>query len=413
MNQPEEDNPARANLLRRRAEEALRGNPVEIYDLATKDIQYVLHELQVYQAELSIQNDELRRVQQELEISRDLYSDLYNFAPVGYCTISAKGTILETNQTLANMLGSRREAMVHTLFAHFVDRVDQDRYYLYRQAAFADHQLQVTQLNMVRQNGEKRLFRLESTRAHDDETRLRVMLSDITEQERIEKEAQEAALLRELHHLLSDKREEEHLLLARELHDGPLQGLVALTFALSGILMDYPDPALAEELKMVQADLRKQIGELRTFALELRPPMISNFGLEKTIRSHVELIQEQHPQIHLQMEVTQLKLHLPAAASLALFRIYQEAIANILKHVQGADTRIIVRLNQNENEVRLEIEDNGPGFAVPEQMNELVRNGHLGLVGMHERAEAIGGLLEIRSQVGKGTQVIARVPLIT
>jgi hypothetical protein len=73
-----------AQELRKRAEEALRGKPVDLEGLHTDDIQYLLHELQVHQAELAIQNEELRRVQGDLESSRDLFSDLYNFAPVGY-----------------------------------------------------------------------------------------------------------------------------------------------------------------------------------------------------------------------------------------------------------------------------------------------------------------------------------------
>jgi hypothetical protein len=66
---------------------------VEVTDLPAEDFQYLLHELQVHQAELSIQNEELRRVQLDLEMARDLYADLFNFAPAGYCTLSRKDTI--------------------------------------------------------------------------------------------------------------------------------------------------------------------------------------------------------------------------------------------------------------------------------------------------------------------------------
>lgn len=400
-----------ANLLRQRAEEALRGKPVEVSDLLPEDFQYLLHDLQVHQAELSIQNEELRRVQQELETSRDLYSDLYNFAPAGYCTLSRKDTILEANQTLAMILGVNREELIHQALSQFVARDNQDKYYLYRQCAFEDHQRQISKIYMVKQSGEKILIRLESMPVHGDQNRLRVMFSDITEQQRIEKEAQEAAALRELRKHMTDQREQERQQVARDLHDGPVQELVAITFALRGILMDHPDTELAPQLESIQSDLQEQIGALRTYAMELRPPMLARFGLEKTIRSHAEIFQEKHPVIRIQLELQHTGTLLDETVSLALFRIYQEALNNIRKHVQRPDTLVSVRLEKDEKQVWLEILDNGGGFALPEEWIDLVREGHLGLVGMRERAEAVGGQLEIHPQLGEGTRLVVSVPL--
>ena len=156
MDHPESE-PNHFDHLRRRAEDALRGQPVDLNGLQHEDIQFLLHELHVHQVELSLQNEELRRVQLELETSRDRYSDLYDFAPAGYCTLSRKGLILEANQTLAVLLGVEREQLVRTSLARFVDRADQDAYYLHRQRAFADRERQVSELQMVRQSGENTL----------------------------------------------------------------------------------------------------------------------------------------------------------------------------------------------------------------------------------------------------------------
>ena len=122
---PKRDN---ENQLRRRAEEALQGKPVDLDGLPTEDIQYLLHELQVYQTELSIQNEELRRIQLDLEISRDLYSDLYNLAPAGYVMLSQKGRVLNANQTLAELLGMGIETILHSHLSDFVDSGSQEEY---------------------------------------------------------------------------------------------------------------------------------------------------------------------------------------------------------------------------------------------------------------------------------------------
>jgi PAS domain S-box-containing protein len=382
-----------------------------VSDLPREDFQYLLHELQVHQAELSIQNEELRRVQLELETARDLYADLYHLAPVGYCTLSRKDTILEANQTMAVLLGVNRDELLHQPLSQFVDRADQDQYYLHRQRAFEEHQRQISKINMVKQSGEKILIRLESLIAAEDENRLRVMLSDITEQERIEKEAQEAASLRELRKRVNEQREQERQQMARDLHDGPVQGLVAITFALRGMLMDHPYTELAPQLEAIQSDLQEQISELRTYAMELRPPMLARFGLEKTIRSYAEIFQEKHPVIRIQLGLQHTGTLLDETVSLALFRIYQEALNNIRKHVQRPAILVCVRLQKDEKQVRLEIQDNGGGFTLPEEWIDLVREGHLGLVGMRERAEAVGGQFEIYPQPGEGTRLVVRVPL--
>lgn len=179
MGQPDEAHDP-LKLLRQRAEEALRGKPVILDDLSSQDIQYLLHELQVYQEELTLQNHELRRAQLELEAARDQYADLYDFAPAGYCTLDRRDLIVEANQTLVELIGVERKDIIDHKLSQFVEPGDQDEYYLHRQRAFEDGQRQVTELRMVRRTGERISVHLESVPDHRDPARLRVMLSDIT-----------------------------------------------------------------------------------------------------------------------------------------------------------------------------------------------------------------------------------------
>jgi PAS domain S-box-containing protein len=167
--------------LRKRAEAALRGQPVDLEGLDNQDIQYLLHELQVHQVELSMQNEELRKTQQELEISRDQYFDLYNFAPAGYCTIDRKDHILEANQVLANMLGVPTNKLTNSRLSGFVAPEDQDAFHLHRQKAFQTGARQVDEISMLHPSGENLYTRLESVLDHGDPSRLRVMLSDISD----------------------------------------------------------------------------------------------------------------------------------------------------------------------------------------------------------------------------------------
>lgn len=177
---------ALAKRLRKRAEDALRGKPVDLSDLPVEDIQFLLHELQVHQVELTLQNEELRRVQLALEIARDQYSDLYNFAPVGYCSLDHKGIILEANHTLAVMLGGDKERLFHKKLSDFVAREDQDEYYLHQQRTFEGSLHQVTEIHMLTQSEERIVVRLESVLDQANQNRILVILSDITARKQVE-----------------------------------------------------------------------------------------------------------------------------------------------------------------------------------------------------------------------------------
>jgi signal transduction histidine kinase len=165
----------------------------------------------------------------------------------------------------------------------------------------------------------------------------------------------------------------------------------------------------AQELETIQKRLQGLISELRTYAGELRPPTLSKFGLEGTIRSHMETFQEKHPEPHIVLDLHQNSEILSETIGVALFRIYQQALNNIIKHAQASEAS--VQMEEDQDQVRLIIQDNGQGFVVPEDWINLARHGHLGLLGMRERAEAVGGKFEVTSVPGKGTQIIVTIPL--
>ncbi len=226
-------------------------------------------------------------------------------------------------------------------------------------------------------------------------------------------EAQEAAHARaiqiELQHRLLEQREQERLQIARDLHDGPVQELTGAIFILRSLPLDQCPPEITQKLGDLRTTLQEQIKELRDYAGELRPPALAKFGLAKALQSHLESFQEKNPGIRVRLEASPAGDALPESLSLALFRICQEALTNAAKHGRASEVRI--RLAVTRSQVSLEIRDNGGGFVVPADWVELARQGHLGLVGMRERAEAVGGHLEIYSQPGKNTRLVVVVPL--
>ena len=179
--------------LRRQAEEIVREETGNNGDTLRQGVPIItrqdvpipaptLHELRVHQIELEIQNEEMRRMQGELEAARARYFDLYDLAPVSYCTVSEKGLILEANLTAATLLGLARGKLVRQQLAHFIIGEDQEIFYLHRKELLATAESQVCELRMVQQNGAQFWARMETTASRDakGEPMHRVLISDIT-----------------------------------------------------------------------------------------------------------------------------------------------------------------------------------------------------------------------------------------
>ena len=198
--------------LRRRAEEIAREKGVRTPDsveaLSPEQARQVLHELQVHQIELEMQNEELRGAQAKLEASRARYFDLYDMAPVGYCTVSEEGLILEANLTIATLLGVARRALVKRPLSHFVHPEDQDIYYRNRKTLFETGAPQVCEMRLMKQDGAPFWARLETTVAQDADGApvCRAAVSDVSERKRVETEM--ARHREHLEQLVRDRTEE-------------------------------------------------------------------------------------------------------------------------------------------------------------------------------------------------------------
>jgi len=154
----------------------------------------LLHELQVHQIELETQNEELRRAQGQLEISRARYLQLYDRAPVGYLTLSGKGLILEANLTAARLIGAQRGDLAGQPLTRFIHRQDQDSYYLHRKILFDEGGLQVCELRLKKKKGDFFWAQIEATITRDPESEAtcHVAINDITRRKQVEEALQKA-----------------------------------------------------------------------------------------------------------------------------------------------------------------------------------------------------------------------------
>ncbi|MBT7592421.1 MAG: PAS domain S-box protein, partial [Candidatus Scalindua sp.] len=173
--------------LRKEAEEKLRPDTIDTERLSEAEVRKLAHELQVYQIELEMQNEELRKSSNELEDSRDRYSRLYDFAPIGYLTISEKGLILEANLTFALMLGMERGSLIKKQLSTFITREDKDIFYLYHKQVLITKKQEMCELRMMKKDGKQFHAQLESEIVLDhNDHQCRIIVSDITERKKME-----------------------------------------------------------------------------------------------------------------------------------------------------------------------------------------------------------------------------------
>ena len=181
----------KSNGLKRRAEKLPSKKGKDIQKMSTEDGEKLVHELQVHQIELEMQNEELRKAQVEIEHSRSKYSDLYDFAPVGYFTFDQKGMIVEANLTGAQLLGMERSFLINKPFNFFVEPEFQDTFLLHRREARRKGIGETCELKLKREKGFPFYALLKTLPVEDGEgdwTQYRTAITDITERKRAEEE---------------------------------------------------------------------------------------------------------------------------------------------------------------------------------------------------------------------------------
>ena len=207
---------------------------------------------------------------------------------------------------------------------------------------------------------------------------------------------------------LIESVEKERLRLAQDLHDIPIQDLYGLIYQLDDLQDSLSDSDGVKTLDEFKHTLHKVVNSLRSICGELRPPSLSPFGLEVAIRDHVEKFCNQYPTMRVNLELMPDKQVLSDSLRLSLFRIYQQTINNVARHAEA--TEVDIRFSWDDEMIILEIEDNGKGFDVPQEWADLTQEDHLGLLGIAERVESMGGKLEILSAPGSGTLIRTLIP---
>jgi len=200
----------------------------------------------------------------------------------------------------------------------------------------------------------------------------------------------------------ADRRQTAH-----DLHDGVGQSLTLLVSGLRSAVPDVSDPDVARRYLELKELAKQALADVKRLALGLRPSLLDDLGLAPALERLAADVRANHP-IEVTLDVAAVaETRLPAAVETTLFRIAQEALANVVAHAKAA--RATVALRRLGNTVELDVTDDGVG--VPPAVLTGRNPGHLGVTGMRERATLQGGEMALHSSPGSGTRLSVRLPV--
>jgi signal transduction histidine kinase len=395
----------------------------------------LLHELQVHQIELEMQNAELRQARDELEVALDNYTDLYDFAPSGYFTLAATGAILQANLTGATLVGIERSRLVGQSFGWLISPEFRPAFGNFLEQVFAGQAKQAGDFELACKGQPLRFVNIEAQclpagnecraavvdiTARKVAEAVRCRLEVVTassrklEQEIIRRKKLEQALktseqqLRQLSHEILLAQEAERKRISRELHDTVLQTLVGISVHLASLTPKPADNPMSLRRKMAKTQrlVEKSLAMVHRFAVELRPTVLDDLGLIPALHTFMKDFMKRTG-VRASLTAYTAVNQLPIGQSAVLYRVALEALNNVAIHAQAS--AVEVQINKLPEWICLTITDDGKSFDV-KRVLRTKGDGRLGLLGMRERLQMVGGKFSIKSTPGQGTTVTARIP---
>src|ERR1043166_1174717 len=446
--------------LRRRAEVRLRGERKGPRSKAgsrkaSADTVRTLHELEVHQIELEMQNAELQKVRDALEAALANYTDLYDFAPVGYFSLDESGVILEANLMGAAWLGVERSRLINRRFSLFVNPSGRLAFMAFLKKVFSGPGDQDCEALLVKENGAtfwaafraapavfpkgtkkwcriafaditvRKTAEMAPRRLEGLSETNRRLKQEIARRQRVELALrtseqhysqlldQSRAMQEQLRHLsrqVLSAQEEERKVISRELHDVIAQTLTSINVRLSNLKRQAltNTRGLNRSIALTQRLVEQSVAIVHRFARELRPTVLDDLGLIPALHTFLKSFREQTG-IHVTLSAFAEVERVNGDKRTVLYRVAQEALINIARHAQAS--RAEVKIQKLDGAICMKIKDNGKGFR-EQRVLHAKKGERLGLLGMRERIEMVGGTFTVTSAPGKGATVLAQIPLI-
>jgi PAS domain S-box-containing protein len=364
----------------------------------------LVHELQVHQIELEMQNEELTRAATAQELLLDEYTALYDFAPVGYLTLDRQGRIIKSNLAAAAVLGMGRRQVSKLPFIQFVAKRDRTSCATFLERCFAEITGRKTcELGLLVGSGATTIAQVEAQAIGADSQECQLALVDVTQlrqqEQKFHQMADELAesldVLETLTAELNMSEERERRRIALVLHDNVLQNLAISKLNLGSALQkeEVTDHPVLRELHEI---LTSSIQDLRGLSHDLSPPILYDLGLGAAIANAGRTLEEKFGFRFALHADGLLEDNLSENLKVCFFQFYRELLMNIIKHAKAAN--VTVTLRQKDGRMFLMVQDDGIGFDTSQS-----HEGY-GLANIKQRVGFLRGSFSTECRTGAGTR---------
>ncbi len=400
--------------------------PRRVDNLSPEETLAVLHELRVHQIELELQNEELRLAQVNLESTQARYFDLYDLAPVGYCTLSRQGLIMQSNLTAAALLGAVRKDLIVQPLSRFILSADRGQYFKHHKDLIVSGESQSCELRLSKKDGSTVWVHLVATLALDDQgaAEYRVMLVDVSLRKHMEAEVlAHNAQLDEARVIADKANQAKSEFLSSMSHElrTPLNSI--LGFAQ---LLEAGKPALTEGQQARTGQILKSGWYLLELVNEILDLSVIEAGRMPVAMAPVNLaaaLLECHSMIDPQAHGSDIRLRYPAfdrplwvhADLRHLKQILINLLSNAIKYNRAGGSIEVTYSERPCSRVRISVRDTGDGLS-DEKLTQLfqpfnrlgqeagaIKGAGIGLVVSKRLVEMMGGSIGAESTLGTGS----------
>ncbi|MEI7501345.1 MAG: ATP-binding protein [Bacteroidota bacterium] len=439
-------NKSSSDILRQKAEDLLKKkSSVIVSSLSEVEILKLLYELEIHQIELELSNEELSQSRSAAQEAADKYIELYDFAPVGYFTLSKEGKILGLNLCCSQLLGKERALLINTKVGSFVTDETKQIFNSFLKSVFQGNSPKTCEVYLSGNSGIAKIVQMTGKLMGNSEQCM-IAITDISErksileklkrsesqlkeevkQRTLQLETANNALKKELNHrkesqkllkqslqkyqslnsYLDRTREDERKSVARIIHDNLGQTLTFLNVELTLLLkiLDNTNPLILPRIDSMLQLVNQSIITSTNLITELRPIVLDNLGLLPALQQLFSDFQK-NTGIQVVIRIKKDTMPVKGATATAVYQVVSEGLANIRLHSGASDLTVTATADQSA--FFLTMFDNGRGIT----QTELKSTDSFGIIGMKERILGIKGKITIKGEPGKGTTFSLKVPL--